>query len=510
MKGLGTAAASAAVIMLAGTGGGHAADLNNMPVKAVPISGPTVCTSIVDFFTTACQVSAYGVRFYGQLDIGGSYMTATTPLERLAGPGVGYFPLKNSGAHGSGFTVAPNAMSFSGIGLQIKENLGGGWSFVGQVETAFLPTSFSLGNNPGSVQEGAGQTLLQQHLPADGAANGTFYNQFGYAGLSHDTWGTLTFGRQNDLLKDTIIADDAFGNAFAFSYIGFVGGSAGGGDTEDVKSTTALKYRVNFLNYRLGLMAQIGGYDLGNASNGMYQGNIGGDFHIGPGVLSLDLLGSFTKDAVSEGVGGPGTSDPVTGIGIPTVPLGLTVTISNNTAFLVGGKYTWDRLKLYAGYEWIQFAKPSDEITQFTDETGTFIANNQPFNGVIATVNPHAFDFQDKIQQTAWVGARYSLTPTLDAIGAYYHVDISQFGAAASPANNNVAGAVPTVCATNARANGNCHGDVNVVSFALDWQFAPKWDTYIGTEYSKLGGSQANGFIVDSNWATTAGVRFRW
>ena len=44
----------------------------------------------------------------------------------------------------------------------------------------------------------------------------------------------------------------------------------------------------------------------------------------------------------------------------------------------------------------------------------------------------------------------------------------------------------------------------------LDWRFLPKWDAYIGTMYSQATGGIANGDITTNNWATTAGVRFRF
>jgi predicted porin len=184
----------------------------------------------------------------------------------------------------------------------------------------------------------------------------------------------------------------------------------------------------------------------------------------------------------------------------------------------VTAKYVVDRLKLYAGYEWIQFAPPSDRVTSLTDESGNFLCNSASFDnspacligGLPTVINVANFDFGDKIQQTVWTGFRYSFTPQLDFAGAYYHADFSAFGAAAGAANGFVAGAVPEVCATNPRASGNCHGTADTVSFLLDWQFAPKWDTYLGTQYTKLNGSQANGFFVDNNWSTTAGIRFRW
>lgn len=507
MRGIAIAAASTAAMLIGGAGA-FAADL---AVTAPMLNAPrnTACTSLVDFFTSACQVAAYGVRFYGAIDVGGSYMTNPTPLDRLPGPGVGYFPAKNSGAHGAGFTFAPNALSYSNLGLQIKEQLGAGWSFVGQLEAGFVPPTFALGDNPGSLRENAGLTLNQQRFGADGSSQGTFYNQLGFAGISHDTFGSLTFGRQNDLAKDVAFAYDAMGNAYGFSYIGVFGQTAAGGDTANVKSTTAVKYRVNVSNLRFGAFSQVGGYDLGNASNGVFQGDVGGDWKVGPGALSVDAVGSFTKDAVSEALTqAPGTV--IGGIPNPNTPQSLLVTISNNTSAMLAAKYTWDRLRLYAGYEWIQFAPPSDMITSFTDQSGTFLCNSNSFGnspaclvgGLPTTISNTAFNAQKKIQQTAWAGARYALTSSVDVVGSYYHVDTSQF--------DNGTGQIAMTCAANPIANGNCHGTVDSASFLVDWQIAPKWDTYLGTLYTKLNGGQASGFLHDNNWATTAGVRFRW
>ena len=42
-------------------GAAYAADLNNMPTKALPAPGPSTCTNIQDFFTTACQLSWYEI-----------------------------------------------------------------------------------------------------------------------------------------------------------------------------------------------------------------------------------------------------------------------------------------------------------------------------------------------------------------------------------------------------------------------------------------------------------------
>jgi hypothetical protein len=85
-------AVSAAVMVLGCSGAAYAADLGNMVTKAPPAPpGPATCNSIEDFFTTACQLSWNGVRFYGTVDVGGGYETNGAPFAKFAGAGVNYF-----------------------------------------------------------------------------------------------------------------------------------------------------------------------------------------------------------------------------------------------------------------------------------------------------------------------------------------------------------------------------------------------------------------------------------
>ena len=88
------------------------------------------------------------------------------------------------------------------------------------------------------------------------------------------------------------------GSAYAFSPFGFTGMYAGFGDPELARSNTAIKYRLAYRNFRVAGLAQIGGYDQGNGSASMWQGQIGGDFNLFGGILSLDAVGSYAKDGV--------------------------------------------------------------------------------------------------------------------------------------------------------------------------------------------------------------------
>jgi hypothetical protein len=157
----------------------------------------------------------------------------------------------------------------------------------------------------------------------------------------------------------------------------------------------------------------------------------------------------------------------------------------------------------------MQFAPPSDAYTVagtgFTDIGGNFVcfACNTATGGT--NINNTAYSgsagFQDKILQMAWGGARYSVTDAVDVVGAYYHYWQNTFAASAA----NIA-----ACNVSLTNKNFCAGSVDAASALIDWKFAPKWDTYIGTFYSHFNGGLANGFLSRDNLATTAGIRFRF
>jgi predicted porin len=92
---------------------------------------------------------------------------------------------------------------------------------------------------------------------------------------------------------------------------------------------------------------------------------------------------------------------------------------------------------------------------------------------------------------------KYAVTDNLDLIGAYYHYDQPAFGA-------------PVNCAANAAAFPNCHGTFDAVSFAVDWQFAKKFDAYAGLMFSQVNGGLANGYLNRSTIDPSVGLRIRF
>jgi predicted porin len=108
-----------------------------------------------------------------------------------------------------------------------------------------------------------------------------------------------------------------------------------------------------------------------------------------------------------------------------------------------------------------------------------------------------------RFTQLAWFGGRYALTDSLDLAAAYYHVWQNDYSGGAK----NAAGGT---CAAATTALASCAGTLDAVSVLLDWKFAAKWDTYVGTLYSRNNGGLDSGYLAKDNWETTAGVRFRW
>jgi predicted porin len=517
------------------------ATVTKAPVYKAPAqAAPAACGSIYDFFLTSCPLSWYGVTFYGTVDVGGGYQTNGTRFDPNSATGGSEF-LNAKSAQGGKWSLFPNGLSQSNVGFKVQEAIGGGWSFIGDASLAFDPYSLRLANNPLSLQNAIGVPLPQQATAIDSSRWGWLASQI-YAGVSNPTYGTLTFGRQNALTNDAIVAYDPMGASYAFSPIGFQGTTCGVGDTEECRWTTAIKYRENIGPVRIAVMGQPLQYGAYNPNNGAIAGQLGGDIKgIIPGVLSLDVIGSWVKDAVnispSNSPGGGLPAQAINANGMPVAPFlantFLQAVVSNNVSVMALAKWTINllpqapaplvtkgaplpppatggQLTLYAGFEGIQYTNPSDPQTVFRDDGYNFsnvggnAAGNIPtLNGT--TIANNAFNATcgsgggctAKLFYVWWGGAKYGITKDLDIIGAYYHYQQDQYVITAAG------------CA-NSGSNSRCAGTMDAFSAVLDWRFLPKWDVYIGTMFSQYNGGLDNGYLVRNNLSTDAGVRFRF
>src|SRR5208282_674364 len=433
MRKLGLFAALSAAVLLAGAASMTAASadepiLTKAPAASAPAS-PTSCDSVPAFFLSTCQLAWYGVRFYGVIDVGAGYQTNGAPFNPQFPQGSSYVVQKMS--RSPMWTLAPNALSRSSIGVQVNEPFAPGWAFVADLEAGFDPYSLQFSNGPASIAANRGVPLDAQSANNDSSHAGQIYNALGFLGVSSDTLGTLTFFRQNALTLDGVFAYDPMAASYAFSALGFSSSNCGAGDTETCRITTAIKYRVAIGALRLGALAQVGGYAENNGANGDYEGQIGGDIPIGnfgwgDGLLSLDAIYKWEKDAVNLSLSGVPTS---AGVPIsPFLPQTLTATISNNQNVMLLSKYTVGPLRLFAGYEWYQLAPPSDPVNTVTGFTNIGGLQMGTAYGNMTAISNTAFSAgcgtgtgcSDKVMQVMWTGARYAVNTDIDVAAAYY------------------------------------------------------------------------------------------
>jgi predicted porin len=411
----------------------------------------------------------HGVCLYGDIDLGLSYQNHGAPFSALAGAPLDYLVSKN--ANGSYFGAGPNQMSTSFIGLRGKQEIADNLYAVFNLQTLFNPASGMNANGIGSVVQNNGLALTQQNAFGDSSKAGQMFNNVAYFGISSPTYGTFTMGRQSALTSDMAVNYDPISGSNAFSVLTYQGANGGGGVTEDRIYDNSYEYRVNVGPVRFAVETQLrngGNSGTGNA----FEGDIGFDYM----GLSMDFLGGKIYDAVSSA---PLSATQVAALNANTaVPQGLGAvagTISDNTVFEVGAKYTIGAFKFFAGYENIHFANPNNPLA-----AGAFI------EGGYTVGVPNNTNFTtNKVLQTVWVGGKYSVRPDLDLTLAYYHENQNSFVNAANPT-----GTCNTAVATS------CSGSLDAVSFVADWRFARHFDAYAGVMWSQVQNGLASGFLL--------------
>jgi predicted porin len=358
-------------LAIAAVGAARAADLPTE--KEVP--PPPAVNCFASFWTwldsTAadCPLSYGGFTVYGILDWGVGYESNGADYNAAYTNNVENIISKVS--NGAKWVQTPNGLSQSFVGIKMNESIGWGWSIIGAVETGFTPYYGYLSDAERSLVQNNGKALSLQNANGDSSRSGQWDNGQGFIGVRNETYGTLTVGRVNTLSLDGLIAYDPMGAAYAFSPFGFTGSFAGFGDTEAARVNTAVEYRLDFMSFRGAGLVQWGGYDQGNATTAMYQGQIGADFaNVFGGTLSLDGFGSYAKNAVAPstftGTCAVLTSGPFAGQtgcsdGVPLFynNTDLKATLSNNSGAMALAKYTRGPLTLSGGYAFLRQADPS-------------------------------------------------------------------------------------------------------------------------------------------------------
>lgn len=428
--------------------------------------------------------------------------------------------LVNRNGNHSQVLLAPNNLSQTGLGIKGKVEFADRWYAVFNASTGFNPQSGQLANLAATNTLNAGLPRGSYSFAGDGARAGQPFNDEFLGGVSSDAFGTLTFGRQRALGTDAMLLYDPAGGAYSFSYIGYNGLMAGGGDTQDTRWDNAVKYRLAYGPVHLGAM-----YKFADGQGGCYSPaagwtvatctpqtthNTAGGVDLGAtlGELSVDVVFQQVNQAIS-------VVNPLLGPQSPTQPYQSTVNsldthpikganlidpanteygiVTDNTAILVAAKYRWQRLRVYGGYEHIRQVNPANPLGVGASAQGGYL---------LSGVEDHNLD-SPKIVQVYWTGVRFAYDPQTDLALSYYHQQQNDFR-------------VPSECSPTAGFRASCAGTLNEVSLFADHHFTKRFDVYAGIAYSNVSGGLAIAiphgpgvpYYHTDNTAPTIGGRF--
>jgi predicted porin len=477
---------------------------------------PDACASGREFATTDCTLTWHGITVYGAYDVGVGWVSHGLPVNGYNYEGES---LVNRNGYQSRFLVAPNNLQQTGFGVRGKEEFAPGWAIVFNASTGINPQSGLLASAPATDTVNNGLPRASYSEAIDGARAGQPFNDEYYGGISSETFGTLTFGRQRSLGTDAMLQYDPAGGAYGFSYIGYNGTMAGGGDTDDSRWDDAMKYRLTYGPVHFGAM-----YKFANGSGGCYSPlstwtaanctpvrphNNAYGFDIGGqhGKLSADIVFQHYNEAISvlnpllgpQSLSAPyqSTTDSINTNQINGVnlidPNGTVYGIvTDNNAIMVALKYSWDPFKFFAGYEYIWQNNPAQPLGVGATDQGGYIMSGVEDNNLDS----------EKLLQIWWTGAKYTYRKKTDFTAAWYQQRQNDFR-------------VPQTCAPG-NFRSSCAGTLNEGSLYADYHFTKRLDGYLGVAYSFVTGGLAIAiphgpgvpYLYPTNVAPTIGVRF--
>jgi len=438
------------------------------------------------------SLSLGGVTVYGTVDVGYAYQSHGVPASATLPGGLEYqaFTTTRNFA-GSQTTMAESGLEQSKVGIRVAEPISGDFTLLANAETGFNPLSGQLTDACASIASNAGKPQGSQTANADSSRCGQAFNSVLYGGVSNPVYGTLTIGRQNSLQLTALAAYDPQTLSYAFSFLGYSGFDGGAGSTQAARWDNSAKYALIVGPVHLTGMFTNGGQD---------TGVFGHSYSFEAGLvlqgLSLDAVYANEKGAVNlRSSYDDGTANP-----LPTP--GLAAYISDDTAYNLMGKYTFefgdskvkDKLTLYAGYSHIQKAHGNFTEANASGEGG------YPLDVGININNAAVYNFE-------WFGARYAMASGWNFVGAFYHTTQNSWTIGLTPTGTQGIGC--------SGAGLLCSGNFYEASGVVDYVINKHYDAYAGVNWSEVTDGLANGFpgttvgTAGSENSTTAMVGFR-
>src|SRR5579859_610010 len=410
------------------------------------------------------------IVFYGNIDVDLTYQTHGTPPAGAYPAGTETVVMKNSNK--SVFTVGQNGSSSTLFGFKGSEDLGDGWKAIFKAESGFSPLTGQLYDGLKALSHNNGVALNQQTTGGDNGRAGQLFNSDEYIGISSDTYGTLTFGRNPAFTMDDGRAYDPMGNAPGTAMVGILNSFQGMGDTEDYRPDASVKYSVSGIGpFHFGALYQP--YTPAGTARGVEEVAAGVDY------------GRFTSDfTYNKNRGAIAATSLSTAALAAAHPGMLAGTVSDNTTYSAVAKYDLDPVTFYAAWQHIYYANPSTPLPVGALTIGGY---------QLGTVNNNAYT-NNKVLTIWWTGARYKIGSRLTLNGVFYQFRQNSYFK-------------DDGCNSAAISNA-CAGSLNAASFRADYSLSRKMTAYAGAMYSWVLGGYANGYLHNNTVSPVAGIRY--
>jgi len=428
----------------------------------------------------------HGITLSGTVDIGLQYDSHGAPESDYFQAGTNSLVAKQN--NGSITALVPSGLGQSKLTLAGKEPINDELSGVFKLETAFNPNSGHIADALKSLTINNGVPLASQTQGNDSSFAGQLFNSAAYAGISSKHYGTITFGRQTNLIADGVSAYDPMASSLAFSVVGFSGTYAGGGATEDRRFDSAVKYMITVDHIRAGALYKFS--QSGGEANSAYGFQVGGSY----GGGSIDFFYQKVNSAVAAS---SLSASQVAGLAVScpgcAVDKSLAATISDNEAFAVMGSYSFKPVKLFGAYEHIKFQNPN---TPLTGATGTAYTTIGGYTIPYAIMNQTAYTTPKELD-VFWTGAQWAVTKQVSVWVAYYNIHQNSYATGANAG-----------CSSNVA--GQCSGDLQAFSALGIYSLNKHVDLYAGFMASNVTNGLSAGYLFTNEFAPTTGVRLRF
>jgi predicted porin len=378
-----------------------------------------------------------------------------------------------------------NGISQSILGVRGDFNLGHDVSLLFKLEPGIEPMDgFRWTNSVKSLAENDGIAIQNQTANFDTNRGGRIDNGeafFGFAKtVSDDKFITLTFGRVVSVVSDKVSKYDFNSGSYAFSLISYQGIVSGGGDSEDLRLDSALKFTSQFGPYRISGLTQFSGKNPVFQPDGVYGSNRQLDLGYDWSRLSADVVYVGVRDGISATYLTPAQA--------AILPAGsLAATISDNTSYAVMSRYKvtkTGRLRAFGGFNRIRYRNPLIPLKTGITTIGGFELS-------VLTQNAYTVN---KILTASWLGTQYSITPKLTVSGGWY-----QFHQNSYTGNR---------CSDNSAAQ--CSGSLNVMPILFAYRLNGSVDLYGGSEGSFVTAGYSNGYLHTTDVTVAIGGRYHF